>query len=165
MLPASDAIAVVIVCLGSILFLISALKAGKDKERRSRQLLVLAGLVGLAWVALELCSHFYAAPIRRSREFALAFFLARHLWGGIMAGLFSRFLIRSKPLLAGSLALLALFNAFVIVRHLAWVTRFVFIGEGLFAGMSLASLFVLWLDLTESSPNSRRREEGAAHNA
>jgi len=144
-------IAVVIVCVGSIMFLISGLSGGKDAGRRSRQLSVLAGLVGLTWVALELCSHLYAAPLRRSREVALAFFFTRHLCGGIMAGLFLGFLLKRKPLLVGSLALLVLFNAFVIVRHLAWVTRVVFIGEGLFLGMCLASVFLLWFHLPKSS--------------
>ena len=68
-----------------------------------------------------------------------------------MAGLFLRFILKSKPLLAGSLTLLAAFNAFVIVRHVPWVTRLVYIGEGLFAGMSLASLFLLWFDLSTKS--------------
>jgi len=62
-----------------------------------------------------------------------------------------RFVLKSKPLLAGSLTLLVVFNAFVIVRHLPWLTRFVYVGEGLFAGMFLASLFLLWLDLSTKS--------------
>lgn len=157
MLPAFNKIAVAVVCLGSIMFLISGLKAGKDTGRRSRKLSILAGLVGLIWVALELCSSFYATPLRRSREIALAFFFTRHLWGGIMAGVFSGFVLKSKPLLAGSFTSLALFNGFVILRHLPWVTRFVYIGEGLFAGMSLASLFLLWFDLsTNHRTNSER---------
>src|SRR5450755_1822717 len=148
MLPASNRIVVGVVCLGSIMFLIGGLKAGKDTGRRSRQFSILAGLVGLIWVVLELCSSFYATSLRQSREIALAFFFTRHLWGGIMAGLFLRFVLKSKPMLAGSLTLLIAFNAFVIVRQLPWLTRFVYIGEGLFAGMSLASLFLLWFDRT-----------------
>lgn len=156
MLPDVNTIVLVIACLGSAIFLVSGLRAGKTAGRRSQLLSVLAGLVGLAWVAMQLCSHFYAAPIRRFREFALVFFFVRHLCSGIAVAFFSRFLIKSKPLLAWSLVLLVLFNAFVIVRHLTWVTRFVFIGEGLFAGMSVASLFLVWFDLTESSPDHRR---------
>ena|SRR5579859_1139911 len=59
MLPASNKIAVAVVCLASIMFLISGLKAGNETGRRSRKLSVLAGLVGLIWVALEFCSFFY----------------------------------------------------------------------------------------------------------
>jgi len=151
MLPASNKIAVAVVCLASIMFLIRGLKEGNDTGHRSRKLFVLTGLVGLIWVALELCSFFYGTSLRRSREVALAFFFTRHLWGGILAGLLLRFLLKSKPLLAVSLTLLVVFNAFVIVRHLAWVTRFVYIGEGLFTGMFLASLFLLWLDLSTKS--------------
>jgi len=130
--------------------LISGLRAGQGTGR-SRQLSILAGLAGLIYVALQLVSYLYGASIRQSREIAFSFYFARHLWAGITVALFSRFLLKSKPLLAGSLALLVLFNAFVIVRHLAWVTRSVFIGEGLLTGMSLASLFLLWFDLRESS--------------
>ena len=151
MAPTFNKIAAAVVCLGSIMFLISGLRAGPDTGRRSRQLSILAGIVGLIWVAMELCSSFYATSLRRSREIALAFFFTRHLWGGIMAGLFLRFVLKSKPLLTGSLTLLVMFNAFVILRHLPWVTRFVYMGEGLFAGMSLASLFLLWFDLETKS--------------
>jgi uncharacterized membrane protein len=151
MMPAFNSIAVVAVCLGSVMFLISGLKAGKETGRRLRQFSVLAGLVGLIWVGLQLFASFYATSLRQYRHIALAFFFTRHLWGGIMAGFFLRFILKSKPLLAGSLTLLVVFNAFVIVRQLPWVTRFVFIGEGVFAGMSLTSLFLLWFDREEKS--------------
>jgi hypothetical protein len=158
-MPAFNRIVVAVVCLGSTMFLISGLKAGKDGGIIARQLSILAGLVGLIWVVLQLCSSFYATSLRQSREIALAFFFTRHLWGGIMLGLFLRFILKSKPLLAGSFTLLIAFNAFVIVRQIPWVTRFVYIGEGIFAGVSLASLFLLWLD---RAAKSSRQERGPA---
>lgn len=78
-------------------------------------------------------------------------------------GLFSRALIKSKLLLAGSLASLVLFNVFVIFRHLAWVTRFVFIGEALFAGISLASAFLTYFDVQNHTDNSGGRDETVTH--
>jgi uncharacterized membrane protein len=133
------------------MILISGLKAGKETGRRSRQFSILAGLAGLIWVGLQLFASFYATSLRQYRHIALAFFFTRHFWGGITAGLFSRFILKSKSLLAGSLTLLIAFNAFVIVQQLPWVMRFVFIGEGLFAGTSLASLFLIWFDRAEKS--------------
>jgi hypothetical protein len=145
-LPTSSKIKLFALCLGSLLFLIGGLKGGNSAGNRERRLLTLTGLAALFYVGLELCWYFYIRFLQ-SRETALAYYFSWRLWGGIVTAMFLYVIYRhAKVLLTISAVLLVAFNVFVIARHLARSTGLIGIGDGLFGGMFIASLVLLWFD-------------------
>ena len=128
------------------MFLIDGLKGGNSAGNRHRRLLALTGLAGLLFVGLELGWYFYIRFLE-SREIALAYYFSWRFWGGVVTGMFLYVVFRkAKVLLTASAILLVAFNVFVITRHLARATGLIGMGEGLFAGMFMASLVLLWYD-------------------
>jgi hypothetical protein len=145
-LPTHSKIKLLILCLGSLVFLIGGLRAGKSAGKREQRLSVLTGLAGLLYVGLELCWYFYVGFLQ-SRTITLAYYFAWRLCGGVVAGLFLHVILKSaKVLLAASAVLLVVFNVFVIARHLVWATSLVGMGNGLFGGMLIVSLVLLCFD-------------------
>jgi hypothetical protein len=145
-LPASSKIKLLALCFGSLLFLVDGLKAGRSGGSLQRRLLVATGLAGLLYVVLELCWYFYIAFLH-SRGIALAYYFGFRLWGGIVAGMFLYVVFRNaKVFLAASAVLLVAFNVLVIARHLGGAMGLVSHADGLFGGMFVASLVLLWLD-------------------
>jgi peptidoglycan/LPS O-acetylase OafA/YrhL len=146
LLPTFIKITLSVVGLGSLLFLVGALKAGKSTGKRERRLMALTGLAGLLYIGLDLYWYFYAALLQ-SRAIAVAYYFAWHLSGGITLGMFVyvSFQRSAKVLLAASTALLVAFNVFVIARHPTSI-RLLCIGDGVFGGVLITSLPLLWFD-------------------
>jgi hypothetical protein len=145
-LPASSKIKLLALCFGSLLFLISGLRAGHSHENLQRRLLVPTGLAGLFYVVLELCWYSYVAFLQ-SREIALAYYFGFRLWGGVVAAMFLYAIFRNpKVFLAASAVLLVAFHVFVIARHLGGAMILVGHADGMLGGMLIASLVLLRLD-------------------
>jgi hypothetical protein len=103
---------------------------------------------------IELCCYFYIRFLP-SREIALVYYFSWRLWAGVVTSMFLYIIWRKvKVLLIASAALFAAFNVFVITRHLTRATGLIGIGEGLFGGMFIASLFLLWFDQQHPQANS-----------
>lgn len=83
----------------------------------------------------------------QSREIALAYYFSWKLWGGVVISMFLYVVYRNaKVLLTASAVLLVAFNLLVIARHLGGSMGLIAIGDGLFGGMFIASLVLLWVD-------------------
>lgn len=131
-------------CLVSILLLITGLKAGNRVGDRKRILLAMTGLAGLLYVGLDLGWYFYVGFLQ-SREIALAYYFASHLCAGVVMGMLLYITTENaKLLLIASGALLVLFNVLVTIQHLA--VKRIGIGDGLFSGVFISSVVLLWLD-------------------
>jgi hypothetical protein len=89
---------------------------------------------------------------------ALAYYFAMHLGGGISVGMFVYVVHKSaQVLLTVSAVLFAVFNVFVMARHLAWATSFVGTGDVRFGGMLIASL-VFWFDQPKLTKQERKHD-------
>src|SRR5213595_1795094 len=104
--------------LGSLFFLICALKARGSAQNRERRLMILSGLLGLLYVGLDLVWHFRVAFFQ-SRAITIPYYFTWHFVGGIALCMFAYVsrLASAKVLLVASTVLLAAFNVFAVTRH------------------------------------------------
>jgi hypothetical protein len=148
--------------LGSFWFLASSLKAGHG--RRQQRIIAMAGLLGLAYVGLDLYWHLYVG-FAHPWSAAAALDFARHLLGGISVAffLFIIFPNRTKVVLAISGALLIAFNLFAVahydLRHLAPAIRIFSLFNGLFIGASIPPAIYLWLESRRSKKSHDNRNK------
>jgi len=143
----SDLLLVLIV---SLIFLIPALRASGSAE--NRRLMALSAMFGLLYVLLGLLWHFRFAFLQ-SRAITIPYYFAWHFEGGIVLCMFayaSR-LASPKVLLVASTALLAAFNLFAVARHHPSVIRSLWWADGLYGGVLVTSLVLLWLDQPRES--------------
>ena len=140
----------VVVLIASLIFLIPALRASGSAE--NRRLMTLSAMSGLLYVLLGLLWRFRVAFLQ-SRAITIPYYFAWHFEGGIVLCLFayaSR-LASPKVLLVASTALLAAFNLFAVARHHASMIRSLWWADGLYGGVLVTSLVLLWLDQPRES--------------
>ena len=109
--------------------------------------MILSGLFGLLYVGLDLVWHFRVAFLQ-SRAITIPYYFTWHFVGGIALCMFAYVsrLASTKVLLVASTVLLAAFNVFAVTRHHVSMIRSLGMADGLFGGVLIASIVLLWLD-------------------
>ena len=133
----------VVVALGSLVFLLGGLR---DTGKPRSTLEILTGLFGLLYAGLGLYWHIGVAPWQ-SRGLAIAYYVAWHFSGGVAAAMLF-YVVRfmsAKTLVTASTVMLVMANLFLIPRR-RYAFRSLCLAEGLFAGLLIASLALIWLE-------------------
>jgi hypothetical protein len=144
-LATANGITLSLILLGSLVLLIHSQRPELQKGQRRQ--LVVTGLLGLPYVAMDLYGRLYIGVIRSWP--AAAFYFAWHFLAGIsVAMLLSTFLPKKVVLGIASISCVAL-TLFAIVhylpRHLGGAIHFSSLGVGLFIGASV-SLVSRWFN-------------------
>ena len=136
-------IMLVVVALGSLIFLVSGLK---NRGKTHSTLEILTGLFGLVFVGLDFYWHMGVA-FSRLRGLAIAYYVAWHFSGGVAAAmlLYVSRLMSARTLVIASTVFLVMANLFLIPRH-RYAFRSLCLAEGLFAGLLIASLTLIWFE-------------------
>jgi hypothetical protein len=139
-LATANGITLSIILLGSSLLLIHSLRP--DLQKWKRRLAAVTGLLGLPYVAMDLCWRLYIGVIRSWPT--AAFYFAWHFLGGISVAMLLSIVLPKKVVLGiASISSVAL-TLFAIVhylpRHLGGAIRVSSLGIGLFVGASVSSV-------------------------
>jgi hypothetical protein len=146
-------IMLVVMTLGSLLFLLHGLM---NRGNRRTKLEILAGLFGLIYVGLGIYWHMVVASWQ-SRGLVVAYYVAWHFSGGIAAGMLlyvARFM-SAKVLLTASTVFLVMANFFLIPRH-RYALRTLCLADGLFGGLLIVSLILIWFEHRHKSAHSEQ---------
>jgi hypothetical protein len=139
-LTTANEIALSIILLGSLLLVIHSLRP--DLQKGQRRLGVLTGLLGLPYVAMDLCWRLYIGVVRSWPT--AAFYFAWHCLGGISVAMLLSIILRKKVVLGiasistVALALFAIMH--YLPRHLGGAIHFSSFGIGLLIGASVSSV-------------------------
>ncbi|MGA9545829.1 MAG: hypothetical protein WBQ85_19805 [Candidatus Sulfotelmatobacter sp.] len=139
-LTTANEITLSIILLGSLLLVIHSLRP--DLQKWQRRLGVLTGLLGLPYVAMDLCWRLYIGVVRSWPT--AAFYFAWHCLGGISVAMLLSIILPKKVVLGiASISAVAL-TLFAIMhylpRHLGGAIHFSSFGIGLFIGASVSSV-------------------------
>jgi hypothetical protein len=129
-----------IILLGSSMLLIHSLNL--DLQKWKRRIAAVTGLLGLPYVAMELCWRLYIGVIRSWPT--AAFYFAWHFLAGFSVAMLLSTLVPKKVVLSmASISSVAL-TLFAIVhylpRHLGGAIHLSSLGIGLFVGASVSSV-------------------------
>jgi len=129
-----------LILLASSLLLIHSLRP--DLQKWKRQLLAVTGLLGLPYVAMDLCWRLYIGVIRSWPT--AAFYFAWHLLGGISIAMLLSIVLPKRVVLGiasiSSVALTLFALIHYLPRHLGGAIHFSSFGVGLFIGASVSSV-------------------------
>jgi len=128
-----------IILFGSLMLLIHSLRPDLQKWKRRRG--VVTGLLGLPYVAMDLCWRLYIGVIRSWPT--AAFYFAWHFLGGISVAMLAAIVLPKKVVLSiASISAVAL-TLFAIMhylpRHLGGAIHFSSFGIGLLVGALVSS--------------------------
>jgi predicted benzoate:H+ symporter BenE len=139
-LTTANGIDLSLIFLASVMLVIHSLRP--DLRRRRQRLLLVVGLLGLPYVAMDLCWHLYMGVVRSWAT--AAFFFAWHSIAGISLALLLSIYVSKKVVLGVSgLSCVALSLSAIVrclPRHLGAAIDLSSLGVGLLIGASFSSV-------------------------